>query len=954
MTKTTLLLGASGFLGRRLFAVRPGGPLVGTFYEHPLTGGEFLNLCDPSAITALLRRVSPSVVLYVAGLADVDACELDPALAWRLNAQAAAEVAAHPGLRTVYVSTDYVFDGRRGRYREDDEPAPLNTYARSKLAGERAVLAADPRNVVVRVSGLYDSRGVKGLDFSAPQHGPHLAEDDRLSCPVHIDDVASAVRLLLAKGEGGVYHVAGPDVLSRYEFQQLAALHFAQMPAVLPVSSSPERAAPRPRDSSLHTERMRALGWQPRRVCEWLAPLRGQGPGESPENVAPHERREGVEALLIDCVGGLLTPRAWLSPDAALAEIDGKCASAEAGRELWEEAARSFGLDRTDLLGLQERIALRYAPNPAVWNRLRAWRMRYNLALVNNGPAATFRLWIGKYGLDRVFDVLANSEEMGLRKPSAEFFLGVALRLRVAPGRCVLLDDDARNVAGARRCGMRAIQTVPLNRRPLCEHEVPDPLEAPPGASIPGKGGEGHAAERGPDAFMFKQFCEHTKILTRPERRQYFMLSGGANLFPMSDVLRELLHLELDTHLAYGWYTAREGFAPLRRAAALWENYAAGGGDFPGHWPLGRHVAMTLGASQAVSAVVDYVAASRPGSTMLLAGLNYSLFERQARHAGLRVCECLGEDFGALTTLPPAGELGAVVRHTRPSLLVVTLPNNPSGEQYSEDELEAILKGARDAGTLVLLDQVGRMPMALRPAPNVGNVVARLGAPAGVVLVNSFSKSDAMPGFRTGYVLAHERIIEHVGLYQHTSTMNPPTVPVLPVFFGLVARCVHLGEVAGWVRPDGRDRLLTFARRLFEATTAVAPADLIDAVRRRLEPGQFAIDFERYRADHQSIGRAIKRNRDYFVARLGHYAERVTTLEGGFNCLVELGPFSGKGEHDVCRRILAEKGLALLTESCFRMTPRKRQNFWVRVSLAAPEALFAAAVDRLRSALANM
>ena len=460
MSNTILVIGASGFLGRRLATIRTGGKVVGTYNQHPISGLEFLDLRDPLQLKRFLNRFQPSVVLYAAGLTDVDACERNPNLAWRLNAEAASEMASFCGVKMVYFSTDYVFDGIRGRYRENEEPTPLNVYGRTKLAGERAVLNINPGNIVVRVSGLYDSIRIKGQDFSKPFQStePIEADDTRLSCPVHVEDVVSAVRLLL-ESNGGVYHVAGPDVLSRYEFYQLAALRFPNMPSVTPSSASSRQGAPRPQDSSLRTDRINSLGWRARRVCDVFSPF----PTENERSQAASEDFQGVgrniEALLIDCVGGLLTSRTWLPKDEHLAEIDQACADVTDGPAFWQATGRAFGLNGTELLVLQERIAFRYTPNPPVWNNLKTWRTRFRLALVNNGSSSTFRCWVRKYGLDRVFDVLANSEEMGLRKPDSDFFLRVAEQLHTAPDRCVLIDDDLGNIKGAQNCGMLGLQT---------------------------------------------------------------------------------------------------------------------------------------------------------------------------------------------------------------------------------------------------------------------------------------------------------------------------------------------------------------------------------------------------------------------------------------------------------------------------------------------------------------
>jgi len=461
-----LVLGGSGFLGRRLAASLPGFDVVATGYSNVTATTCVLDLRDVRALRHLIQRTSPSVILYAAGLTDVDECERAPELAHQLNARAPAEVGAVTDARVVYFSTDYVFDGARGHYDENDTPAPVNTYGRTKLAGERAVLGRQPGNLVVRVSGLYDDVGTKAEAFSNPRR-PLTSEDTRLSSPVHVEDVASAIRLLLNSDMGGVYHVAGPDVLSRYEFWRLAALR------TLPAQSASApvvrcTAAPRPRDSSLRSQRMESLGWRARRVCAGLPQLHPRG---RPDAFSAHGTQAGAtEALLIDCVGGLLAGRTWLPQDGMLAEIDGACATATSSVEFWPAAARTLDLAVADLGELQERVAFRYAPNPPVWDRLSDWRARYRLALVNNGPSATFRCWVKKYGLDSVFDVLANSEEMGVRKPAGEFFLAVADRLGVAPDRCVLLDDDPGNIEGARRSGMHGVRTFESKGFPLSNY----------------------------------------------------------------------------------------------------------------------------------------------------------------------------------------------------------------------------------------------------------------------------------------------------------------------------------------------------------------------------------------------------------------------------------------------------------------------------------------------------
>lgn len=464
---TILIIGASGFLGRHLMSCCPKAHKVGTYYLNASTGLEFLDLQNSIQIKKIIKRVAPSVVIYAAGLTDVDACERNPQMAWRLNAHAVTDIATYSAARIVYLSTDYVFDGLRGLYCEEDEPRPVNVYGQTKIAGEHAVLARSPGNLVVRVSGLYDTGGIKGCGFSK-SIVPTIADDIRMSSPVHVDDVVTAIQRLLDTDNCGIYHAAGPDVLSRYEFWQLVSLRYAGEATQL---ERRETAALRPNNSSLSTKRMQSLGWQARPVCKGLPPLKSIP--RWPQSFFPNDRQinELYEGLLIDCVGGLLTRRSWLPEVGTIAKIDSACADAMEGPEFWRTTAQSLGLEESDVSNLQEQVTLRYVPNPPVWAHLRRWRAQYRLALVNNGASATFRRWVQKYGLDQVFDVLANSEEMGVRKPDSEFFLRVARDLGIRSDRCVLIDDDESNIDGARRCGMKTLQTRELHKHPISVHE---------------------------------------------------------------------------------------------------------------------------------------------------------------------------------------------------------------------------------------------------------------------------------------------------------------------------------------------------------------------------------------------------------------------------------------------------------------------------------------------------
>lgn len=462
---TVLIIGASGFLGRRLLHALPPSTTVGTCHRTQAPGLRQLNLLKPLDITGLVAQCEPSIIIFAAGLTDVDACEEDPALAWQLNAEV-PRIIATTGVRMVYVSSDYVFDGRRGGYHEGSATEPVNVYGRSKQAGERSVLEIRRDNVVVRVSGLYDSEASRNWIFREPNPGGCRADDTRVSSPVHTDDVVSAVRLIIESADAGVFHVGGPDALSRYEFAQLVSIGFPAVGSVSCNDGLNDAGARRPQDTSLESRRLRNMGWQARSVSEcFIPPTRTfHAPDRVTGAAIP-------KALLIDCVGGLLTERAWLDADPYLCELDRRCAEAGLGGSVWNALSEARGFNREEVDSLKGRLVARYAPNPAVWTHLIQWRKNCQLALTNNGPSETFRLWVRKYGLDKLFDVLANSEELGLRKPDPAFFLHVARELRTSPDHCVVLDDDPRNLSGARQCGMTGLLTLSRGGHPLVGHD---------------------------------------------------------------------------------------------------------------------------------------------------------------------------------------------------------------------------------------------------------------------------------------------------------------------------------------------------------------------------------------------------------------------------------------------------------------------------------------------------
>lgn len=295
-----LILGATGLLGHTLYRrwrARPGWEVFGTWHSAPLPGLEPLELLEPGAAARLIARLGPQAVAIPASDPHVDRCEREPEATRRLNVDAVLEAAAAAraaGARVVFFSTDYVFDGRRGGYTEEDAPVPPCEYGRQKLAAERALLERGGA-LVLRVSGLYGwelrPRNFVLQVLAKLRRGePARAVTDQRYCPGFVEDLVPAAAELIARGAEGVFHLTGSESVDRLGFARAIARAFGldaelARPALTAEFAAPG-AAPRPADSSLDCGKLARLLGRPlrgpsaalpdmaRREAEWLDYIR--------------------------------------------------------------------------------------------------------------------------------------------------------------------------------------------------------------------------------------------------------------------------------------------------------------------------------------------------------------------------------------------------------------------------------------------------------------------------------------------------------------------------------------------------------------------------------------------------------------------------------------------------------------------------------------------------------
>jgi len=241
-----LVTGASGLLGLNLsLAALPSHQVIGVD-RSTLVGVPFellnMDLLDEGALNTMFAAVRPDALIHCAALADVDACQADPAASQRLNTVLPEDLAAgcaKHDIPMIHISTDAVLDGRRaGFYTEQDTPNPLGVYARTKLEGERAVLAVNPAAIIARVNffgwSLTRTRSLAEFFINNLRDGISVnGFTDVHFCPMFVGDLAETLLLMLEKGLVGLYHVVGSEALSKYEFGQAIARQFGYDPDLI-------------------------------------------------------------------------------------------------------------------------------------------------------------------------------------------------------------------------------------------------------------------------------------------------------------------------------------------------------------------------------------------------------------------------------------------------------------------------------------------------------------------------------------------------------------------------------------------------------------------------------------------------------------------------------------------------------------------------------------------------
>ncbi|MSQ10440.1 MAG: dTDP-4-dehydrorhamnose reductase [Dehalococcoidia bacterium] len=288
--RTVLITGSNGLLGDKVLARAVGRYRVTGISAAPCVNpehGDFtfrqVDIRDRDAVMRVMHETRPDVVLHTAAMTNVDGCERDPETAWAVNAMGTmhlADACVQTGARMVLLSTDYVFDGEHGPYREDDRPRAISAYGRSKLAAEQTTAATCEDYAIARTSVLYGWSPHARTNFVTWLAGELRAGKevkvvtDQTSSATLADNLADMVLALGEVDAQGTFHTCGGDWLSRYELAlRIVRLFQLDGGLIIPIETAELRQpAPRPKHSGMVAERiLEATGVRPLSTDEGLA-----------------------------------------------------------------------------------------------------------------------------------------------------------------------------------------------------------------------------------------------------------------------------------------------------------------------------------------------------------------------------------------------------------------------------------------------------------------------------------------------------------------------------------------------------------------------------------------------------------------------------------------------------------------------------------------------------------
>lgn len=301
--KTVLVTGSNGLLGQKIteqVIADRNVDLIATnrgANRYPIKEGyvyETMDVLDEMQVKSVLEKYKPNALIHTAAMTNVDTCHEDNEVCWQLNVEATKYLALlcdKMGIHFIYVSTDFVFDGLNGPYKEEDEPNPVSFYGKSKLAGEKATQQMKGNWAIIRTILVYGilkdmsrSNIVLWAKGALEKRNPINVVNDQWRMPTLAEDLARACLLAVEHKAKGIYHISGKDMMSIVDIVNGVADFWKLDKTIINEISSESlgQEAKRPKKTGFILDKaMTDLNYQPHSFEEGLALVREQLSGSS-------------------------------------------------------------------------------------------------------------------------------------------------------------------------------------------------------------------------------------------------------------------------------------------------------------------------------------------------------------------------------------------------------------------------------------------------------------------------------------------------------------------------------------------------------------------------------------------------------------------------------------------------------------------------------------------------
>ena len=223
-----------------------------------------LDITNQRKVAEIIRNYKPDIIIHLAAMTDVDGCEKTPEIAFDVNVKATENLLTSFKGKFIYISTDYVFDGEKGPYFEDDKVNPMSVYGKTKLYGENLVQQSDIDWVILRSNIIFSYNDRTKASFvnwvvdSLKKRQMITVVNDQWNNPTWTNDLAKVISKIIEKDINGLYHYGGRDYLNRLEFAKMIASTFGLDGSLIkPITTSELNwLAQRPLKSGLYTNKI--------------------------------------------------------------------------------------------------------------------------------------------------------------------------------------------------------------------------------------------------------------------------------------------------------------------------------------------------------------------------------------------------------------------------------------------------------------------------------------------------------------------------------------------------------------------------------------------------------------------------------------------------------------------------------------------------------------------------